>query len=207
MITRACTRGTFQSFKGIQSSAMPSFVLSPHLQGVRTRNGPPPSRCTTRHRLLVFLFCFFCRPGFCADLHLGVIQMGTHVTFPEFRLLSDLMHRVQTFNSAMQSPCTVIVNLMATCDGGSEFVWLFAYPGHVVLSLSEYTLLPLSPGYVYYGPWGDADADLCYCNTVGYSIFSACGACQGQEWITCGHYIFLTFGGLSSYLSLAGRNG
>jgi hypothetical protein len=96
---------------------------------------------------------------------------------------------------------------MATCDGGSEFVWLFAYPGHVVLSLSEYTLLPLSPGYVYYGPWGDADADLCYCNTVGYSIFSACGACQGQEWITCGHYIFLTFGGLSSYLSLAGRNG
>ncbi|KAF8465590.1 hypothetical protein DFH94DRAFT_354245 [Russula ochroleuca] len=76
-----------------------------------------------------------------------------------------------TFNSLTQSPCTVIVNLMATCDGG------------------KYTLSPLAPGYVYYGPYGVADADLCYCNTVGYSLFSACGACQGQEWITWSEWV------------------
>ncbi|KAH9991387.1 hypothetical protein BJV77DRAFT_539475 [Russula vinacea] len=78
-----------------------------------------------------------------------------------------------TFNSLTQSPCTVIVNMMATCSGG------------------KYSLSPLLPGSVYYGPYrtGDADTDLCYCNTVGYSLFSACGACQGHQWITWSEWV------------------
>ena len=64
---------------------------------------------------------------------------------------------------------------------------------------AEHSLGSLPPGDVYYGANGNADADLCYCNTVAYSLFSACGACQGQEWVVYGHNVFLAFGDLSSY--------
>jgi len=70
-----------------------------------------------------------------------------------------------TFNSLSQSPCTVAAYLMATCDNG------------------VFTLGPEPSGYPYYGPGGTAATDLCYCNTVSYSLISACGACQGDTWI------------------------
>jgi hypothetical protein len=64
---------------------------------------------------------------------------------------------------------------------------------------AEYSLKSLPTGYKYTGAYGNADADLCYCNTVAYSLFSACGACQGQEWVVCGHYVFLILDGLFTY--------
>ncbi|KAH9992119.1 hypothetical protein BJV77DRAFT_452982 [Russula vinacea] len=70
-----------------------------------------------------------------------------------------------TYNSAGQSPCTVTAYLMATCDGG------------------QYNLPPLLPGLSYFGPTSIGAADLCYCNTVAYSLISACDACQGEQWL------------------------
>jgi hypothetical protein len=38
----------------------------------------------------------------------------------------------------------------------------------------------------YIGPTGPLDAnDLCKCNTVVYSLTSACAACQGNNWVSC----------------------
>jgi hypothetical protein len=40
--------------------------------------------------------------------------------------------------------------------------------------------------YSYVGPTGPNDAnDLCKCNTVVYSLMSACDACQGANWFSC----------------------
>ena len=45
---------------------------------------------------------------------------------------------------------------------------------------------PLPQGDLYSGP--DAGQDnLCQCNTVVYSLVSACGACQGSQWT---QYVF-----------------
>ncbi|KAH9976940.1 hypothetical protein BJV77DRAFT_1053249 [Russula vinacea] len=68
------------------------------------------------------------------------------------------------YNSANQSPCTVLANLMSTCSGG------------------QYTLMPLQPNYTYPGATSAA-ANLCYCSTVGYSLFSACAFCQEGFWV------------------------
>ncbi|KAF8465588.1 hypothetical protein DFH94DRAFT_848610 [Russula ochroleuca] len=76
-----------------------------------------------------------------------------------------------TVNSVELSPCTVTAFMVATCSG------------------EDYTFYLLPQGYSYSGPDGFDASNLCYCNTVAYSLFSACGACQGQEWITCGHYL------------------
>ncbi|KAH9991392.1 hypothetical protein BJV77DRAFT_539661 [Russula vinacea] len=76
-----------------------------------------------------------------------------------------------TFNSLGQSPCTVTAYMMATCNGG------------------KYRFPSLSPGYLYYGPEGADDSNLCYCNSVAYSLFSACGACQGEGWISWSEWV------------------
>ncbi|KAH9991395.1 hypothetical protein BJV77DRAFT_1008208, partial [Russula vinacea] len=73
-----------------------------------------------------------------------------------------------TFNSLGQNPCTVTAYMMATCDGG----------------ITHCSVVPRKRVLLW--PYGGADTYLCYCNTIAYSLFSACGACQGQEWNTCG---------------------
>ncbi|KAI0246495.1 hypothetical protein BJV78DRAFT_1254372 [Lactifluus subvellereus] len=78
-----------------------------------------------------------------------------------------------TSNSIGQNPCVVAAHLMATCSGGS-----FSMP-------------PLQQNNSYYGPARDDDSDakdLCKCNTVVYSLLSACDACQQQEWIAWSRY-------------------
>ncbi|KAH9984289.1 hypothetical protein BJV77DRAFT_200464 [Russula vinacea] len=77
-----------------------------------------------------------------------------------------------SFNSLNQDPCEVAAFMMGTCDGGL------------------FTIDPLPPGYSYIGPSGADDSDLCKCSTVGYSLISACGGCQGQSWITWSEYSF-----------------
>ena len=61
-----------------------------------------------------------------------------------------------------------------------------------LIPFSAATLLPLPAGYSYGGPSGPDDADLCECNTVVYSLISACDACQGEKWFTydCHRFIF-----------------
>ena len=84
--------------------------------------------------------------------------------------------------------------MMSTCNGGGEFFLLLLLTicakGYCVLiSFAEYTVFQLQPGWVYFGPSGIDNANLCECSTVGYSLYSACGACQGQEWVTCDHIV------------------
>ncbi|KAH9992122.1 hypothetical protein BJV77DRAFT_453168 [Russula vinacea] len=94
-----------------------------------------------------------------------------------------------TYNSLGQSPCTVTAYMMATCDGGLKYFNC----SHVRASWSylsaEYTLPALLPGFIYRGANEIAAADLCLCNTVGYSLFSACGACQAEEWMPWSEWI------------------
>jgi hypothetical protein len=69
-----------------------------------------------------------------------------------------------TFNSINQNACTVAAYLMSTCNGGS------------------FTIDALKPGYSYTGPSGVDDSNMCKCNTITYSLVSACDACQGADW-------------------------
>ena len=55
----------------------------------------------------------------------------------------------------------------------------------------EFTLDPLPAGtgglYVVL----DADStNMCFCNTVSYSLLSACAACQEAGWTKCGYIVF-----------------
>jgi hypothetical protein len=174
----------------MNSNAVPSSVKSPTRslpQGCFTRNVPPPSHCTAR--FLVLLFCICCRQGFCAELHLADISMGKHIVVTTvFGLsgpLSDPMHCVQAFNSLGQSPCTVAAYMIATCNRGGEYLvcWLIqALCSHLYV---DFTLSPLDPGESYFD--GNTTFSSCECTTVGYSLISACGACQGETWYKCGN--------------------
>jgi hypothetical protein len=117
--------------------------------------------------------------------------MGMHVVLPTRRslALSDLIHCVQTYNSLDQSPCFVTANMLSTCFGGGELSDFLHVRALRCCLLEDYTLIPLPPGYSYFGPDGPANDILCYCNTVEYSLISACAACQGEEWIMCGYIV------------------
>ncbi|KAH9047160.1 hypothetical protein EDB84DRAFT_1463058 [Lactarius hengduanensis] len=68
-------------------------------------------------------------------------------------------------NSLGQNPCNVAAYLEATCGTGL------------------FKIDPLPQGSLYRGP-DVSQSNLCECNTVVYSLVSACGACQGSsEWI------------------------
>ncbi|THH17527.1 hypothetical protein EW146_g3301 [Bondarzewia mesenterica] len=69
-----------------------------------------------------------------------------------------------TYNSLNQTPCVVAAYLEAVCNGG------------------QYGISSLIPGNHYIGPNGPDNGDLCKCNTVSYSLISACDACQGSTW-------------------------
>ncbi|KAH9970053.1 hypothetical protein BJV74DRAFT_867515 [Russula compacta] len=77
-----------------------------------------------------------------------------------------------TFNSLNQNPCAVVSYLMSTCNKGS------------------FTINPLpAPGYVYSGPTeAFDDGNMCKCNTISYSLISACDACQGSSWTSWTEY-------------------
>jgi hypothetical protein len=98
-------------------------------------------------------------------------------------------HCVQAFNSLGQNPCMVAAYLISTCSGGCEFSSLFCScvckPCRLVF-FAAFTINSLAPGYHYTGPSGSDNTDLCKCNTVAYSLISACDACQGADWISYG---------------------
>ncbi|KAG2020029.1 hypothetical protein CC2G_005415 [Coprinopsis cinerea AmutBmut pab1-1] len=69
-----------------------------------------------------------------------------------------------TFNSKGESPCYLAAELAKTCSGG-----VFGIP-----------LLPQDQNYL--GPEA-GKAPSCRCNTVFYSLLSACAHCQQRSWI------------------------
>ena len=132
--------------------------------------------------------------------------MGKHIVFRRYILWPFICY-VQTYNSVGINPCAITAWMMSTCNGGGEFfdcLRVCAFWSHHFIA---YVFYSLPAGYSYSGPDGFDANNLCYCNTVAYSLFSACGACQGREWIKCGRYVFSTLGGLCIYPSLAGRFG
>ncbi|KAI0270214.1 hypothetical protein BGY98DRAFT_268207 [Russula aff. rugulosa BPL654] len=77
-----------------------------------------------------------------------------------------------SFNSLGQNACIVAAYMLSTCHKGS------------------FTLQPLPPGDYYTGPSAAQGTDLCLCNTIAYSLLSACDGCQGSEWISWSDYAF-----------------
>lgn len=71
-----------------------------------------------------------------------------------------------SFNSLSQGPCMVAAFLGAVCNNG------------------KFEIPALLPQNSYTGPSGLDDGDSCKCNTVTYSLLSACAACQEGSWIT-----------------------
>jgi hypothetical protein len=68
---------------------------------------------------------------------------------------------------------------------------------------------PLGPGEEYFGPAGVDNSNLCKCNTVTYSLVSACGACQAAPWITYDFHPLLSSSliPIFMFLPLDGPNG
>jgi len=69
-----------------------------------------------------------------------------------------------SYNTLNQNPCNVAAYLEGECNGG------------------QFNIQQLPSGRMYGGPTA-AQSNLCECNTVVYSLVSACGACQGSSWI------------------------
>jgi hypothetical protein len=122
------------------------------------------------------------RPDFCSRLHLYGVELGMKLQSQTFDLLSTPDGLFQTFNSLNQNPCTVAAYLESTCNSGCEcFSPRMSIP---ISSFKAFTIAALWPGYAY-SAWSlDYYPDLCSCNTVIYSLISACVACQGGTWDT-----------------------
>ncbi|PPR02063.1 hypothetical protein CVT24_011162 [Panaeolus cyanescens] len=71
-----------------------------------------------------------------------------------------------TFNSQDKTPCEVASSLLSVCNNGPFFVHALPDNSH------------------YLGPVTVAGATPCECNTVVYSLMSACGACQGKTYLS-----------------------
>jgi hypothetical protein len=87
----------------------------------------------------------------------------------------------KSFNSINQNPCLVAAYLESTCNEGSQSS-SSRTPASPSSPRAEFNLPAIEPGNSYSGPTTDDEKDLCKCNTVVYSLISACGACQGQRW-------------------------
>jgi hypothetical protein len=73
-------------------------------------------------------------------------------------------------------------------------------------SLAAFTIDALKPGYSYTGPTGVDDTNMCKCNTITYSLVSACDACQGADWTRYDpHRCSLRTPWELTFLPLAGR--
>jgi len=72
-----------------------------------------------------------------------------------------------SYNSLEQNPCTVATYLISPCH-------------------MEYILIP---PFMYIGPTSFGE-HVCLCNTVVYSLFSACAACQGASSISWSQWAY-----------------
>jgi hypothetical protein len=65
----------------------------------------------------------------------------------------------------------------------------------LVSFLAVFSIPPIpGPGYEYIGPSDSFDeSDTCKCNTVTYSLLSACASCQGGTWLMYHHSSYCTF--------------
>ena len=89
----------------------------------------------------------------------------------------------QSFNSLGQNPCTVVAYLMETCYGVGNYqnsgVW--SAPSHVSppVGYDTSTLGLWVNAYLGPDPEQVQQGGACWCNTVAYSLISACSECHG----------------------------
>ena len=92
---------------------------------------------------------------------------------------------------------------MSTCNGGCECLSC-VYGSRCIITFAAFTVNALEPGYSYVGPAGGIDdSNMCKCNTISYSLISACDACQGSDWIRFDFHAYLPSNPFM-YLLLAG---
>ncbi|KAF8344498.1 hypothetical protein F5887DRAFT_262718 [Amanita rubescens] len=94
-----------------------------------------------------------------------------------------------TFNSLGQSPCYVADALLNQCDPtGLQNCQIEVSNGALEPPCTGEagTIVPLILGATSYGP--PATTNSCFCNTVWYSLISACGFCQNGTWTTWPNY-------------------
>jgi hypothetical protein len=73
---------------------------------------------------------------------------------------------------------------------------------------AEFDFNALPPGHVYGGPQGGSqNTNLCLCSTVGYSLYSACAACQRKNGLRAAALCPLLNCWWLTYMSIAGQNG
>ena len=96
--------------------------------------------------------------------------------------------------------------MLSTCNEGCESFAYLLYFAKPLLSFIAFTFGPLKPGYNYLGPANANDSNLCKCSTVGYSLISACGGCQGANWITYDPCCFSSQLPELMYMPLVGQN-
>ena len=95
----------------------------------------------------------------------------------------------QMDNTKSQNPCLVVAYPASACTSGGKHFSLLHRPQWHNQFLAPWVIQSLpaaSPGvqWFYTGPTLDG-ATGCMCNTVTYSLFSACGVCQNQTFERC----------------------
>ena len=94
---------------------------------------------------------------------------------------------VQSYNSLGQNPCWVAAYMLSICGNDSKSFYcllcLAFFEHYHLVFFVAFTMWPLQPGGSYFGPSSAQDSNLCKCNSVTYSLLSACGGCQGGTWI------------------------
>lgn len=98
----------------------------------------------------------------------------------------------QAFNSLQQSPCLVALALENKCNSSSEIPSLWPHES-LNSPMYEVVQLPVLETPQYSPPTqeqfsADPSIEPCFCNTVYYSMLSACALCQGGGWT---RYVFL----------------
>ncbi|VDC06656.1 unnamed protein product [Peniophora sp. CBMAI 1063] len=78
-------------------------------------------------------------------------------------------------NSLGQDACLQAAYVVSACNNGFANVTALIDP---------------EGGTVYTGPSGIDVGDICKCNSVGYSIISACAGCQGGSWLPYSAFVF-----------------
>jgi len=81
-------------------------------------------------------------------------------------LPAALPHWNWTYNTLNQAPCETAAYLAAECHDG------------------KFTIPQLASGNHYSGPSDPNATDTCECNTVYYSLISACAGCQKGTWLS-----------------------
>ncbi|KAJ8588686.1 hypothetical protein M405DRAFT_874248 [Rhizopogon salebrosus TDB-379] len=100
----------------------------------------------------------------------AVLAVAPEGAFPQWTTATCLPIFNWMDNTLNQNPCLISSYLASACLsqlGSSE----------ITSSLAALGVTAASPGAMYPGPSADT-ANECMCNTVTYSMISACGACQ-----------------------------